>query len=152
MSTTSVLALSPGASVVGIAIVEGFMLWRFEVHGRENLEPVAAIIASDRPGRIVLEELEGSRNTSATRVAHRAVRAMAREHAIPVSTLPLRDAQRCVVGVVRPTRLMLHQKLAARFPVLASATRSDAGRSYSSRDTYWERAFAALALAICINE
>ena len=171
-TNTRILALSPGARRTGVAAIEagatGVRFRRLHViagrpeaeTGRKTFEArLARVLAEEKPEVIVLETLEAARATRENLAVAQAVEAAVRGQKTRIEHIPLMLARRHIVGTGKDsTRVSLHRALRSRFPQLASCTRIPMelrrhdSRLFGQTEQYWERAFAALALALAAAE
>ena len=147
--------------MTGIAVLDGAeTIRRFELISlRGILDParraarlrqaIGRIIANEAPACVVIEALAVPRDSNMNRDANHAIREVVSLYGLVPEAVPLDEARRFIGSGKKISRADLHRLLALKFRHLASCTRQVAGPSrFSDLDAYWERAFAALALAI----
>lgn len=156
-----ILGVSPGGRDTGIAAVGRHLnLRRFEVIGvrlRGSLHDKLSafrdrfdeLVAQERPSLVVLERLAGGRKTALTDEIARTVRQVVALHGLPLREASLDDARAALAGGQPAVRITAHRALCNRYPQIANCTKQPIySKWYGYTDQYWERSFAALALAV----
>jgi len=162
--TGRVLAVSPGGRATGIAVIgRRFNLRRFEVIGvrlrgtlREKLalfrDRFDRLIDEERPDLIILERLDGGRRTNDTKEISQTVREVTALQGLPLREASLHDARAALANGQPAVRIAAHRALCQRFPQIAKYTKQPVySKFYGYTDQYWERSFAALALAVTVG-
>jgi hypothetical protein len=155
--STRVVGISPGARWTGIAAVQGDLLFRFDIIttgrylGRASIlrKRLVRMLRELEPEVVVLEQPGARRLARELREIDRVVASAVAELGVALVRGSLPAARRLVAAPEKPTRAIVHHRLVSRFPQLARSSEARPDRRYwADLDRYWERAFAALALAL----
>jgi hypothetical protein len=149
-----ILAISPGART-GIATFDGRTIWRFSVLAASRMltrpkvfsARLEKLIDEDKPKSAVIELLDFRRESDYSLEVVKVAAKVLMAHRVPTVLIVLRGARYRVFGE-RLTRAMMHERLVKAYDALEGCTRGTRYRWYGYLDVYWERAFAALTLAL----